>query len=383
MALARNRTTFVAVVLVALAAVTTPLTLTAYFAGRTLFSGDRLAALITDTVTGYDEAEHGRAVREALSAAIISEHKNLPLDVRESKLMELNFTLAMIGGMEPAEINSILKKVLRKETVSGMLHQVTDPLDDWLNGNDIYPDITLATAPLLEGIKSAVPEVIAVPVRTLPNCNFDQLDRLRKTGDSAGISDLPECAPSKESPELDTVRAVYTREAAAMLAEIPSVVPLNEVINPRPTEAEIPEMCRPACIQCHQHGTYRKDGHKDGWIQIKSSLLGTQRALSLLWLLPLVLFLAILALTVRSGKDLLKWGGWTFTLSGLLSLILVFFAPSGLETLLSVPLARYVMSSIFAEILSPARLPAVVLLTIGLAALSSAYRESLLSDAES
>ena len=71
-------------------------------------------------------------------------------------------------------------------------------------------------------------------------------------------------------------------------------------------------------------------------VAMKSKLNQARKALSLIWILPFVVFILALALVVRSREQLMRWAGWSLLASGATGGILAWTISSPLPALDSV-----------------------------------------------
>ncbi len=365
----------VSIVLIVAAALITPLAIAAFNAGNLLFHNDRLADFMADAVTGYDELEVN-GVQRSLAHSMVAEFEKRPLEEQKKteNIDELLGGLVVVGTIHPDEYNALLLRVFQREDVLGILHQVADPLYAWLNSDDLYPNMTITMTPVKSNLQKAVPTIVEFPLRIMPDCTDEQVARIRDLGHDAAFEALPQCAPTADGPEREKVKSIYRNTLLSTIdKEMPSVIPLNELINPRATEEEIPEICKPFCMECHQHGQVRKDGHKENWITLKGMARDARGKLRLAWALPLFVGVLGVGVSSRSLPHVLKWSGWGLLLAGVACLFgkLCMISLVGYTT--EDPLGQYLLGSLLTATNSNLGTQALIMLVAGVVVLGVAY----------
>ncbi len=358
--------------MILIAVVILPLSLAGRNAGNIIFSKGRLATLITDTIASYDDDKEEKALKKTTVLKMIEKFEKdisdniITPENREENLIKLYGGLMVFGSVESHQINTIIRELFPRKDLFRLLSQVIDPLHEWLESGDVYPGISVDITPLKDKLSATLPQLIEIPMGIVPNCDDGELNTIRNLNHETLIESLPLCAPQDPGPERTKLISFFTDVALEKIENhVPDILPLNEVINPRAKKEDIPEVVRPACMTCHDHGKYRKNGHQLQWIQNKNNALRARAILSYAFILPIILSIPALYFLSGSKSGGVQRIGWWLTSSGLLSFLLVLFIKFGAGTLAPDPMAQYVASSFFAAIARPLFLQSVAMTMVG------------------
>ncbi len=363
----------IASILLLIAVVMLPITLIGKNIGSIIFLKGQLTSFITDAITLYDDEKEEKALKKTIVAKMIEKFETdmtnqiVTPENRMQNQMKLYGGLMVFGSVQSHEINNIIKGVFSRDVLWGLLSELTDPLSKWLDDDEIYPDISLNIKPLKERVQGILPQIIEIPIGILPNCDGNEVVIIRNFNNASKIEDLPQCAPKYPGPDRVKFVSILTDFAVDKLQNAaPDIIPLNEVINPRDKKKSIPMMFRSACMNCHQHGKYRKDGHKNKWMELKKNALTARSVLNYSWILPIILLLSagffMSGLTVEGAK----WIYLPLMISGSLTFLFALFFKFGVSIFSAPdPMVEYLASFFFSVVSKPLFVQAMVLFTVG------------------
>jgi hypothetical protein len=169
---------------------------------------------------------------------------------------------------------------------------------DWLENGDAYPDIRIELAPVLSTVDGKAGEVALWAINTLkvPTCKAERLKEMQAGNYGDDLQALISCKP----PRAD--RQALADHMAPMIrnmleqANPPQVIDVSGQLKERVAESKL--------------------------LATKAKLNQAGQALSLVWLLPFVIFALALALVVRSREQLMRWAGGSLLAGGIIGGIL-------------------------------------------------------------
>ncbi len=234
------------------------------------------------------------------------------------------------------ELLNIVLPVNQREELVGSI--IGDGFD-WLENGDAYPDIRIELAPVLATVDGKASEVALWALNTLkvPACKAERLKELQAGNYGDDLQALISCKP----PVAD--RQGLADHMAPMIrnmlekANPPQTIDVGLQLKDRVAESKL--------------------------LATKAKLNQGRQLLSLIWILPFVIFALALALVVRSRKQLIHWAGWSLLAGGVVGGILAWKISNpipALEDLLipppagMPPQAAPVVKAILAELLTGA-----------------------------
>ncbi len=290
-----------AFVLLVLFTVTLPATWMFRSATGIISDREEVTTFLKDTLLS-DEALP-IAIREALEyEAWLTRYKD-PLMKR--------LIIAALSGVKRDEMLKLFNYVAPEKERIALLNQATNAFYDWLEGEDVYPALTIQISTYLNNIRNNAENLLLWTFSNfpIPACGPIQIRKLEQGDFGNDLQALITCVPPESlRPKVAAVGADLLRSQIAE-NNPPQVLDLGAKMKESPVQ------------------------------KITTAKRHTNRLLfagSTLWLIPVLLMLIGLGLVVRSRKDLASWLAWPLALTGLLGLIIGSRLP-GLSFLHGVP----------------------------------------------
>lgn len=262
-----------------------PITLLAYNFSHVLFSPEVMSDVLTT-----------RLIDSGVFQDIITDVLLSP-----ERLDNLGQSDADIGryfkDLTPAERETMLEIVLPPEWIEDQISTVLREFSLWIDNDQPMPRLFLDIRPIKTRLmRGGADEIVDMVVDSWPSCTPEQVGGISESG-LGGETPLVQCEP----PEPFRTRLVVfaSRQLLQMIKQIP------------------PDF----------HLTGDETGEQG--IADIADVKGNIRSIRVLtrsgWLLPIALLCLIIALVVRSWRDLSRWWGIPLMLSGVITLGLVVF----------------------------------------------------------
>ncbi|MBT4268738.1 MAG: hypothetical protein HOK67_31860 [Deltaproteobacteria bacterium] len=274
-----------------------------------------VSLLVTD-VSRQVFSEEG--LTELTMASTLS-NEGLPQRIREtiwfhhwySEKLEYGPRL-LATGIRADQWVDLFAIVLPEKEREKVVSSVTGGLFTWLENDEAYPQIRVDLAPALANVHSNADEAAlwAINGLKIPACKENRVKELQTGNYGNELKALISCRPP----------VAERKGVAEHLA--PIVLKMLDQANP------------PQSIDVTQQLKSRFEEGK--MVAMKSKLNQARKALSLIWILPFVVFILALALVVRSREQLMRWAGWSLLASGATGGILAWTISSPLPALDSV-----------------------------------------------
>lgn len=265
--------------------ITLPITLLVYDFSRVLFSPEVMSDVLTTRL--IDSGVFQGAVTDVL--------------LSPETLDNLGQGDADLGryfkDLTPAERETMLEIILPSEWIENQISTVLRELSLWIDNDQPLPQLFLDMRPIKARLmRGGAEEIVDMVVDSWPSCTPEQVERISESG-LAGQTPLIQCEP----PEPFRTRLVVfaSTQLIEMIRQIPPDFPLTGDEIGGQEIADITEAKR----------------------NVRSIRALTRSG----WLLPIALLCLIIALVVRSWRDLSRWWGIPLTLCGVITLGLVVF----------------------------------------------------------
>ena len=350
-----------AIALMAVVVFALPLSLGSRNAGKVLFSPEALTGLIEKSI-GNPDLLVG-VVREALES---ERGGKLDRDTVMSQLL-----LTAVKG-ERARFSQL---VIPEKQFSQTLKPVVKNIFTWLDNPKEYPEIRVDLLPLKSHITARLRPSINSLFSAFPPCSPEQIGSLSATP-------LPGALPRCRIPEPYYARftSAVQRVVKTRIDELPDEIDITAIMNP------VQGMERSSvCMQCHNHGLFKRDPHLGKIGEAKQWLLSVRAWMNNAWIVVFVAFIVSFVMAtagIKARSERLRWAGWPLMLSGAVSLLLaVYFLYSfGMPEIAVVPpLALVAMKPLITDLVSQVGsallLQAALLLLFGAGALLMAQRK--------
>jgi hypothetical protein len=290
--------------------VSLPPTLLLYSLGREFFSAQRMTNLLSKAFIDSGRME-SLLVEGMLSSA------NSP-DGEEGDGGPV--FLAYLGA---GERERLVETMIPPEWARAQLEHILTSLYAWINGETEVPDLTVDIESTRQRLRAgALEEMMTLIVDSLPACTGEQLARMASLTDpSTDEADLDTCLPPE--PQRSALIDFATQEFLQPIEALPDRIAIgSDSAEQQPLTPEL--------------------------AALRAPLRAAKLVLQWGWLLPAALLGLIMALAVRSRRDLGRWWGISLIAGGLLTL--------GLALAPTAALRRWVESRA-----GPAEVPAVAL----------------------
>ena len=292
----------VAIALMIVFAMTLPVTWLFRSATHIVSDKERVASYLGDHILS-DKALPG-VIKKALEYEAWLTRIEEPLESRVIK--------SAISGIDRENMLELFGYIAPEKERIAMINDVTTALYDWLEGDAIYPSLTLQTGVYLNNIESNAEALLLWMFRSFP---------------------IPECGPVQIG-ELE--RGIYGNDLKKLISCIPpeslqkKIAPVGAAL----LKAQLDEKNPPTIVNVTEKMKEKIPAEKISTVKQKIKVLFFLG--STLWILPVVLLLIGLGLAARSLKSVVAWVSWPFFFTGLLGLFVGSRLP-GLSFLHSVP----------------------------------------------
>ncbi len=211
-----------------------------------------------------------------------------------------------IRSEEWVELLGIILPEKEREKIAGSL---IGEIFNWLDNNESYPNIEIDLNPVFTSIRSKLDKVALWIVNTfkVPPCNEERLKEIQ----AGNYGDDLEALISCHTP------SAYKEGVAGHLA--PMILKKLDEANP-PEKIDVTMKLK-------------ENLEESRIVEVKSTLNRFRKMLSLIWVLPLLIFALALAVIVRSLDELMVWAGWTLFAGGLSGGILIWIISNPLPLL--------------------------------------------------
>ena len=282
----------IAFLFVLLLIVLLPATLWLYNLQRAVLDADTYTRLISNPSL-YTEVIPG-----TLTGLIQGVH-NDPTASPEERAMS-----GYLATLSSDDWDSILEALAPASWLQSEFDQNIQAVFDWLDGNDPIPSILFDMTPLKERLAGPEGEQVArTIVASWPMCSSeDAAANLAILNDEAAEDAV--AAPCQlEGP--DNIRLIQEVNDVVLTAAgaIPDNIPEQRTLTQPSPQQEM------------------------DILNVKLAIGITRRVAHLVFLIPLILFVLIELVAVRSFKSLFSWYGWPLVLGGLLSLVPIVALP--------------------------------------------------------
>jgi hypothetical protein len=285
---ARLVATLPALALALVIALTLPLTVLAHDIGQTVFSPSELTDLVV-----------GRIVDSGWLRGIIRD-----------RLLSGELLPAGPGGgfnmgealryLEPAEVDGILDILLPPEWARDQVGGILESLNAWLENAEPTPALSLDLQPLKDRlISGGAAQLVETIVDSWPACTTELVSQMIAAGVSGSETPWFFCEPPEPQ------RALLTTAVTQMVVEQARAMPSQLALVPAGTSQATPGMSLEQVLALKERIRLARLLSRWGWI------------------LPLSLLGLIMALAVRSWRQLGKWWGIPLFVGGLLTLLLL------------------------------------------------------------
>jgi hypothetical protein len=190
----------------------------------------------------------------------------------------------------------ILELILPPEWFERQIAQSVNAMVEWIDSDRPVPHLAVDTQPIKERLlREGIPEILEIVIDSWPACTQEQIGQMRSHIVSTGEVPLLYCEPPEPQ------RTEIVENARVLMQQIvrdwPAAVPLVE-LGARDELADLQPL--------------------------KEQVRLLRAVSSYGWLLPVAAFGLIMALVIRSARELARWWGIPLLLSGLMTLSLVF-----------------------------------------------------------
>jgi hypothetical protein len=206
----------------------------------------------------------------------------------------------------------LLREILTPDWLQTQAESVIDQTFDFLDSDDAAPSISISMVELKSRLmgRNGVDTVLKI-LDAQPSCSEDQLSELiHSFEDRSEQPDLLSCRPPQRIID----------EYMPSIEET-----LNEIIGDLPNEAILGE---------NFMDSDEPNGTREGELQIGTSLRRIRSYLRFSPIVPVIFLLLVAVFGVRSFRDLLRWWGIPFLLTGLIALVF---------SILSMPIFNWVL----------------------------------------
>ncbi len=282
--------------------------------GLLIIFGITLPASLLVTDVSYQVASKDRLVDLTMNSVLSNEA--LPKRINEtiwfhhwfSKKLEFGprFLITGIHADQWVKLFGIILPLKQREK---LVDSIFSGGFDWLENGEAYPNIRIELAPVLSTVNGNASEVALWAINTLkvPPCKEERLKEIQAGNYGDDLKALISCKP----PVADR------KGLANHLA--PIIRNMLEKADP------------PQGIDVSQRLKDRLEESK--MLEMKAKLNQARQLLSLVWILPFVVFTLALALVVRSREQLMRWAGWSLLAGGVAGGILAWIISNPIPAL--------------------------------------------------
>jgi hypothetical protein len=280
--------TLLALALVLVIVLTLPLTVLAHDIGRIVFSPSELADLVVGRIV--DSGWLKGIIRDRLlSGELLPAEPGGGFNMGEA-----------LRYLEPAEVESILDILLPPEWARDQVSGILESLSAWLEDAQPTPALSLDLQPLKDRLLSGgAAELAEAIVDSWPACATELVSQMIEAGVSGSDTPWFFCEP----PE--PLRSLLIAGATQTLVEQARALPSRLALGSAGTSQAIPGMGLEQILVFKER------------IRLARVLSGWG------WILSLSLLGLIMALVVRSWRNLAKWWGTPLFVGGLLTLLVL------------------------------------------------------------
>jgi len=226
--------------------------------------------------------------------------------------LEPRLIKAAISGIDRKNMIELFDYIAPEKERKALLENIASAFYSWIDGDDVYPSLTIQTGRYLSNIKSNAENLLPWIYKSfpIPACSPGQIEQLERGDHNKDLQSLAFCIP----PE--ALQMKIAPIGAALIKEklLENNLPASINITDKIKEKNSPE--KMAAAKKKIHALFFQGSN--------------------LWLLPVAMLLIALLLAARSVKSAIAWLSWPFTFSGLSGMLLVSCLP-GLSFLHSVP----------------------------------------------
>ena len=189
--------------------------------------------------------------------------------------------------LTPAEQGEILRNVVPEGWASAQIDSAIDEVYLWIDDDRYMPEIALDLVPIKDHlINGGIERSVEILIDSWPSCSPEQINQLRKTAARGGELQFDICEP----PEPFRTRAF----------ELVTVM-MYEWVRETPSSMEIGE---------------EPDQSYEEVMELKGQIRFLRTILQFGWFLPIALLGLLMALSIRSFRDLGTWWGIPLIIGG-------------------------------------------------------------------
>lgn len=274
----------------------------------------------------------------------------------------------LITGIRNEQYADLLDIVLPTDTRESLLENVIGGLFDWLDNDEVYPDVVIELAPIFNNIEENTPAVAAWMVNTLkvPPCSEDKLNTLVAGENADNLMALISCKPTAEYQET-------------------AVNQISPLIASTLSQASLPE-------RVDLSAQLQSNLDEESALAAKGRLNRVSKLALMFWVIPILVLGIALALVVRSVDNLITWARWPLFVSGLIGTILAMIISNPqpiLEARLmpppaslpapAAPILMAVLGNLLTKVSSALVWQMAIVLVIGIGLLGYSYRDVIIS----
>ncbi len=259
-----------------------PVSLLVHDVGQVLFSADSVSAVLTRVFVDSGLARQVM-LDEFLTDEFFAGLGGEALDARGA-----------MAELSPADKQTIADLLLPQEWLREQLGAVISNAYAWIDSDSPWPRLALDIRPIKDHMLSGgAKDLIDIVIDSWPACTPEQMEAMQSEVLRTGQVRLEYCEPPE--PFRSALLGAATDAMMLQVRDMPTFLPLLGERDRRETA--------------------------EGLVRLKTRLRQLRAISQWGWMVPLSLLGLIMALAIRSWRDLARWWGIPLTLGGLLSFV--------------------------------------------------------------